>query len=70
VYRFLLGKQKGKRPLGRPRQDGWKILEWICSESSVYSVLVGKMERKRPFWRPRRRFMDDISIGLWGEDRL
>ena len=29
VYRFLVGKPEGKRPLGRPRLGGWIILGWI-----------------------------------------
>jgi hypothetical protein len=27
AYRILVGKPKGKRPLGRP--GGWTILKWI-----------------------------------------
>jgi hypothetical protein len=29
AYRLLVGKPKGKRPLGRPRCGGWIILGWI-----------------------------------------
>jgi hypothetical protein len=39
VYRVLVGRPEGKRPLGRPRQDGrigsdlretgWENVEWI-----------------------------------------
>jgi hypothetical protein len=30
VYRLLVGKPEGKRPLGRPRDvGGWIILGWI-----------------------------------------
>jgi hypothetical protein len=29
AYRILVGKPEGKRPLGRPRVDGWTILIWI-----------------------------------------
>jgi hypothetical protein len=30
VYRLLVGKPEGKRPLGRPRHiGGWIILGWI-----------------------------------------
>jgi len=29
VYRVLVGKPEGKRPLGRPGIDGGKILGWI-----------------------------------------
>jgi hypothetical protein len=27
VYRILVGKPEGKRPLGRPRRRGWTILK-------------------------------------------
>jgi hypothetical protein len=27
AYRILVGKPEGKRPLGRPRLGGWKILK-------------------------------------------
>ena len=29
VYKVLVGKPEGKRPLGRPRLDGRIILRWI-----------------------------------------
>jgi hypothetical protein len=29
AYRILVGKPEGKRPLGRPRLCGWRILRWI-----------------------------------------
>jgi hypothetical protein len=29
VYRVLVGKPEGRRPLGRPRLDGRIILRWI-----------------------------------------
>jgi len=35
VYRVLLGKPEGKRPLGRPRLDGWIILGWISRRWDV-----------------------------------
>jgi hypothetical protein len=28
VYRVLVGKREGKRPLGRPR-GRWEVLRWI-----------------------------------------
>ena len=47
--------------------DGWIILGWICGERGLYRVLVGKPEGKRPLGRPRRRWVDNISMDLWGE---
>ena len=29
VYRVLVGKPEGKRPLGKPRLDGRIIIKWI-----------------------------------------
>ena len=29
VYRVLVGKPEGRRPLGRPRRGWWVILGWI-----------------------------------------
>jgi hypothetical protein len=29
VYRVLVGKPEGKRPLGRPRRRWEEVLEWI-----------------------------------------
>jgi hypothetical protein len=50
VYRILVGKPEGKRPLGRPRyrwvdnikmdlrEIGWDGMDWICpAEGSVES---------------------------------
>ena len=34
VYRVLVGKPEGKRPLGRPRHRWW-ILGWICRRWDV-----------------------------------
>ena len=35
VYRVLLGKPEGRRPLGRPSVDGWIILGWISRRWDV-----------------------------------
>jgi len=35
VYRVLLGKPEGRRPLGRPRHSGWIILGWISRRWDV-----------------------------------
>ena len=35
VYRVLVGKPEGKRPLGRPRRDGWIILGRISRRWDV-----------------------------------
>jgi len=35
VYRVLLGKPEGKRPLQRSRLDGWIILGWISRRWDV-----------------------------------
>jgi len=35
VYRVLVGKPEGKRPLGKPGVDGWIILGWISRRWDV-----------------------------------
>ena len=35
VYRVLVGKRSGRRPLGRPRVDEWIILGWISRRWDV-----------------------------------
>jgi len=35
LYRVLVGKPEGKRPLGRPGVDGWIILGRICRRWNV-----------------------------------
>jgi len=35
VYRVLLGKPEGRRPLGRPRRRWWIILGWISRRWDV-----------------------------------
>jgi hypothetical protein len=35
VYRVLVGKPEGKRPLGRPDVDGRVILRWIFRKWGV-----------------------------------
>jgi hypothetical protein len=35
VYRILVGKPEGKRPLGRPRHSGRIILKWIFRKWDV-----------------------------------
>jgi hypothetical protein len=64
VYRGLVGKPEGKRPLGRPS------LRWVDNISTglraegLYRVLVGKPEGKRPLGRPRLRWVDNIRTDL------
>jgi hypothetical protein len=35
VYRVLMGKPEGKKPLGRLRSNGWIILGWISRRWDV-----------------------------------
>ena len=35
VYRVLVGKPEGKRPMERPRRNGWIILGWISRRWDV-----------------------------------
>ena len=47
VYRVLVGKPEGKRPLGRPRH-GWIILGWIAS---IWDVDWIGLAQDRDRWR-------------------
>jgi len=35
VYKVLVGKPEGKKPLGRPRRRWWTILGWISRRLGV-----------------------------------
>jgi len=50
VYRVLVEKPEGKRPLGRPRR------RWVGN--------IRKPEGKRPLGRPRRRWVGNIRMDL------
>ena len=66
VYRFLVGKLEGKRPLARPTRR-WVDIRMDLWGEEVYRVLLGKLDGKRPLGRPRRRWVDNIRMDLWGE---
>ena len=77
VYRVLLGKPEGKRPLWRRRRrwvDNFRMDLW---GEVLYSFLVWKPEGKRPLGRPRRRWVNNIwmdqrvrfCIGSWWVNR-
>ena len=57
MYRVLVGKPEGKRPLERPRRR-WVDIRMDPWEEGVYRVLLWKLEGKRPLERPRRRWVD------------
>ena len=63
VYRVLVGKLEGKRPLERPRRR-WVDIRMDLWGEGVYRVLLGKLEGKRPLERPRRRCVDNIRMDL------
>ena len=68
VYRVLVGKPEGRRPLGRPRHrwvDNIRMdVAHIGEVRGVYRVLVGKPEGRKPLGRPRRRWVDNIRMDL------
>ena len=66
MYRFLVGKPEGKRPLGRPRRKWVDNIMMDLLGEGVYRVLGGKQEGRRPLWRPRRRWVDNIKMDLQG----
>ena len=65
MYRFLVGKIEGKRPLGSPRR------RWVNNNridmlgEGVYWVLVGKPYGKRALGRPGRRMVYNFRIDVW-----
>jgi len=70
VYRVLVGKPKGKSPLGRRRLkcvDNSRMELW---EEVCIWALLGKTEGKSPLVRHRRIWVGNISMDLWGEERV
>ena len=60
VYRLLVGKPEGKRPLGRPRRRWWIILGWISRRWDVgYMDCVGLAQD-----RDRRRTLVSAVMNL------
>ena len=51
MYRVLVGKSEGKRPLGDLDLDGWIILEWISRrwDVSIWTWIGLAQDRDR--WR-------------------
>ena len=77
VYRVLVGRSEGKRPLGRHRrrwEDNIRMnlqrMRWaehvtrMVERRGVYRVLVGRSEGKRPLGRQRLRWEDNIKMNL------
>ena len=64
MYRVLVGKPEGKRPLGRPRSRWVDNIRMDLGGEWVYSVLVGKPEGKSSLGRTRRRWVDNIRMDL------
>ena len=67
MYRFLVGKTEGKRPLGRPKRRWVDNIRMDMLGERVYRLFVGKREGKRPLGRPGRRWVDNITMDLWRE---
>jgi len=55
VYRVLVWKPEGRRPLGRPRR------RWVDNIRMDLGVETGG---KEPLGRPRRRWVDNIRMDL------
>jgi hypothetical protein len=54
VCMFFLGKQKGKRPLGKTRRRWVDNIRMDLLGERVYCFFMGKPELMRPLGRPRR----------------
>ena len=64
MYRVLVGKPEGRRPLGRPRRRWAGHVARMGEESGVYRFFVGKPGGRRPLGRPRHRWADNIRMDL------
>ena len=51
VYRVLVGKPEGKRPLGRPSVFGRIILRWIVRKWDVWCMEWIDLAQDRDRWR-------------------
>jgi len=51
VYRFLVGKPEGKRPVGRPRRRWVDILVWISRRWDVWCMEWIGLAQDRDRWR-------------------
>jgi len=51
VYRVLVGKPNGKRPLGRPGVDGRIILRWIFREVGCRGVDWIELAQDKDRWQ-------------------
>jgi len=67
VYKFLVGKPEGKRPMGRPRRRWVDNIRTDLGEWPLYWVLVGNPIGKRTFGTPRHRWVENITMDLRGE---
>jgi len=68
VYRLLVGKPEGKRPLGRPRHRWGIILKWIfrkLDEGMDWIYLAQNRDRWRALRIPKMR-----EISRLAENRL
>jgi hypothetical protein len=57
----IVGKARGKGPVGRPRR------RWVGNNrcgKNICRLLVRKPEGKRPLARPRRRWIDNIKMDI------
>ena len=64
VYRVLVVKLEGKRPLGRPRRRCVDNIRMDLWGEGVYRVLVGEPEGKSSQGRPRRRWVYNFRMDL------
>jgi len=51
VYRVLVGKAKGRRPLGRPNVDERIILRWVFRERDGGGMDRIELAQDRDRWR-------------------
>jgi hypothetical protein len=64
VYRVLVRKPEGRRPLGRPTHRWVDNIRMDLWGEGVYTVLLEKPKGKRPLGRPRHRWVDNNRMDL------
>ena len=65
MYRFLVGKPEGKKPLFRPGRSWVDNIRMDLWGEGVYSFLVRLSDIMRPLGRSKRSWEDNIRMDLW-----
>jgi hypothetical protein len=64
------GNRKERVHSGDAGLNVWIIVEWNFGKRGVYGLCWWKTGVKSPLVRHRRRWVRNISMDLWGEERV